>query len=407
VTGEQQRQATDGGWGIIVKKMFRALACAALGVAAAATPGQAAAGDRLAALLRSDDANHSAVRAEVEALGGSACSTLAGYAAERDERVRERAVNAMDTAGCARAEDYAPFFADRSAWVVRAVISATSRQRLVEAAPFYLKHLNDRRRLVSDNDSETLEDAAERALHRLTAQPIPYGPDAPLGQRDHAAQQWRDFFASQGREGQSAWLASGRAAIEAGLAGPPAARRAALDTLPLVGEPVRDLLTAALRRTPGDVQVDLVCTPDAPPRVGEEIPCSWSVRNVAAHRVTLALGPPGVFVAGAAASASLSEPAGPPPSSQKKASGGKPKQPPPPATPPVPAPIEPEALAGSLVDLAPGETVRRPIFVGPVATAGHYEVRVACEDLGVRLDPKAFPPGMPPLQAAIPMRFEQ
>jgi hypothetical protein len=377
----------------------------ALGLASVAAP-VLASGDRLAALLRSDDASRTALHDEVEALGGSACATLSGYAADRDERVRERAVNAMDGAGCARAEDYAPFFADRSAWVVRAVIAATSRQCLAEAAPFYLRHLGDRRRLVSDNESESLEDAAERALHRLTAQPIPYDPDAPVSQRDHAAQAWRDFFAAQGGQGRSAWLASGRAAIQAGLEGSPAARRAALDTLPLVGEPVRDLLTGALRREPGDVEVEVVCTPDSPPRVGEEIPCSWSARNPTAHRVTLALAPPHVTLALRDAGDAPAE------KPEKPKPGGKPHGAPthgapPEARPPAPPPIEPEALAGTIVDLAPGATIRRPIFVGPVASAGHYELRVACEDLGLRLQPSAFPAGLPLLQATIPMRFEQ
>ena len=450
MTGERQRQATDDRRGGIVKKTFGrteqpvrrgiaggtlGLACLALG--AAGVPRVAAGGDRLAALLRSDEARPAALRDEVMALGGAACSTLSGYAADPDERVRERAVTAMDGAGCARAEDYAPFFADRSAWVVRAVIVATARQRLAEAAPFYLKHLGDRRRLVSDEDSQTLEDVAQRALHRLTAQPVPYDPGAPLSERDRSAQAWRDFFAAHGRDGKSAWLAAGRAAIQAGLEGPPRARKAALDTLPLVGEPVGDLLSAALRRSIGDVEVALVCTPESPPRVGEEIPCTWSAHNVTAHRVALALAEPrAAIVPGdiASASAPSSGPAARAPAPAPKAApGAKPKPgsaragahassdadhaasagahtapgPRPEAKTEARASIEPEALAGTIVDLAPGETVTRPIFIGPVLSAGHYEVRVACDDLGVRLSPSAFPTGLTPLQAATPMRFEQ
>jgi hypothetical protein len=414
-----------------------ALVCMALGAGGVFPRGAAAVGDRLAGLLRSDDDHPAALRDEVKALGGSACTTLSGYAADVDERVRERAVLAMDGAGCAHAEDYAPFFHDRSAWVVRAVIVATARQRLVEAAPFYLRHLGDRRRLVSDDDSQTIEDAAQRALHRLTAQPIPYDPRAPLSERDLSAHAWRDFFTAHGRDGTSAWLASGSTAIQAGLDGDPLARRAALDTLPLVGEPAGDLLTAALRRAAGDVEVALVCTPDSPPRVGEEIPCTWRVHNLAAHRVALALAPPRATIVTADA-ASASAPAAParatgPAAAGKTAHDAKPKAgskgsgahgspdghhaapaggpaataPAAEVKTPAPAPIEPEALAGTIVDLAPGETMQRPIFIGPVESAGHYEVRVACDDLGWRFRPSAFPPGLPPLQAAIPMRFEQ
>jgi hypothetical protein len=397
----------------------------ALGAVGVSSRAAAAGGDRLADLLRSDDDRPAALRDEVQALGGSACATLSGYAAERDERVRERAVGAMDGAGCARAEDYAPFFADRSAWVVRAVIVATARQRLAEAAPFYLRHLGDRRRLVSDDDSQTIEDVSQRALHRLTAQPIPYDPHGPLNERDRSAQAWRDFFAAHGRDGTSAWVASGRTAIQAGLDGEPQARRAALDTLPLVGEPAGDLLAAALRRGPGDVEVALVCTPDSPPRVGEEIPCTWRLHNLALHRVALALAPPRATVLSGDLAPAAMAPPGTAHDAKPKAGGkasthGSPegRHAAPAAAPgataaaaevktPAPAPIEPEALAGTIVDLAPGETMQRPIFIGPVESAGHYEVRVGCEDLGVRLRPSAFPPGLPPLQAVIPMRFEQ
>jgi hypothetical protein len=177
--------------------------------------------------------------------------------------------------------------------------------------------------------------------------------------------------------------------------------------------------------------------PDSPPRVGEEIPCTWRVHNLAAHRVALALAPPhATIVSGDVAAASAptaqahpaaasSSPTGsasagktahdakPKPGTKGSAAHGSPDHAAPTTAPaaevktPAPAPIEPEALAGTIVDLAPGETMQRPIFIGPVQSAGHYEVRVACDDLGVRFRPSAFPPGLPPLQAAIPMRFEQ
>jgi hypothetical protein len=63
-------------------------------------------------------------------------------------------------------------------------------------------------------------------------------------------------------------------------------------------------------------------------------------------------------------------------------------------------------VAAGLVDLAPGEVLRRPVNVGPVMTAGRYEAIASFEDLGRRLDPAAFPSNLR-LEASLLLRFEQ
>jgi hypothetical protein len=79
------------------------------------------------------------------------------------------------------------------------------------------------------------------------------------------------------------------------------------------------------------------------------------------------------------------------------------------AEPPLPAEPrpEPERLAGAIVDMAPGQVLRRPLSVGPVPSAGRYEAVAAFQDLGRRLNPGAFPADLPRLEATLLLRFEQ
>lgn len=386
-----------------------------LAVGLIATPA-ARAVDPLAGLLADGDdpSRRDAIRERVRALGEAACPTLSAYAGAPDPRAREGAVEAMDDAGCDRLEDYRDFFADRSAWVVRAVARALGHHRIAGGVPFLLSHLEDRRTLVSDGDTVAISDMAERSLRRLTAQPIEAetAPGRGAGGRaktNPAA--WRAWYAAHAAEPPARWLSEGRTAIRAALAGgSPPARYAALETLTLVGEPVVDLLVEALKRRPGEITAALQCAPDEPPRVTEEVPCTLSLRNDAARRIPLALGAIDLKLGPVAAASPPPSPAKPPAGKEiarkDKRPAGSAKPVPEPPRPPEPRP-EPERLAGTIVDLAPGQVLRRPVSVGPVPAAGRYEAIASFQDLGRRLDPNAFPSDLPGLEASLFLRFEQ
>ena len=398
----------------VVRRVPGLLTSLLLLAASAAPPARAV--DPLPGLLADGDdaAGRDLLRERVRALGEAACPTLSAYAGAPDSRARERAVQTMDDAGCDHLEDYRDFFGDRSAWVVQAVARALGHHRIASGVPFLLSHLEDRRALVSDGENVTISGTAEQALRRLTAQPIePEGVflrGSAAGRASALAAAWRAWYAAHASEPPVRWLGDGRAAIRGALAGgSPSARYAALETLTLVGEPVVDLLVEALKRRPGEITAALQCAPDEPPRVTEEIPCTLSLRNDTSRRIPLALGGIDLKLGPVAA-------APPPPASPKAAVGkdarkdkraaeaAKPRPAPP--RPPEPRP-EPERLAGTIVDLAPGQVLRRPVSVGPVPAAGRYEAIASFQDLGRRLDPSAFPSDLPGLEASLLLRFEQ
>jgi len=397
-----------------VRSLNIPLLAVAVWAACALTAAPARAADPLQGLLADGDeaTRREAIRERVRALGDAACPTLSAYAGAPDPRAREHAVEAMEEAGCDRLEDYRDFFRDRSAWVVRAVARALGRHRIAGGVPFLLSHLEDRRTLVSDGDSVTLSDVVEQALRRLTAQPIePEGAaprQAPGGREAAVAGAWRAWYAAHAQEPPARWLSDGRTTIRAALAGgSPPARYAALQTLALVGEPVVDLLLEALQRRAGEITAALQCAPDEPPRVTEEVPCTLSLRNDTARRIPLALGEIDLRL-GPATAAPAPAPAKPPAGKEIK-KDNPPKgaaKPAAPAPPPVPI-LEPERLAGTIVDLAPGQVLRRPVSVGPVPAAGRYEAVAAFQDLGRRLKPGAFPSDLPRLEATLLLRFEQ
>jgi len=381
-------------------------------IAAAMVPARAApraAPDPLAAMLADDwsDATRAAVAERVRGLGSAACATLAGYAAAPDPRSREHAVRALDIAGCDTIEDYQPFFADDAPWVVDAVIEAVAGRRIVASWPFVLAHADDRRRLVSDDGSWTIEAAAQRALRRLTGQPVPFAPDDPPEARDRAAAAWRAWFAAHAGESPSAWQQSGLAAARAALAGSdPGRRMAALETLALADGRGQALLHDALLRAPGEIEARLVCTPEEPPRVTETVPCALVLRNAAARRIPLALGDAGIALAGVAAAPPDHDAKDPrrdgrgSGGAKGKGSAGRPAAPPP-APPTVAA-----DLRGRFVDLAPGASTTLPLSAGPVATAGRYEAHATVRDLGAALPGPAG--GRPDrIEATTVVRFEQ
>jgi hypothetical protein len=387
-----------------------ALAAAAGPMALAATaPPRRATPDPLAVLLADDwsEATRATVREAVREIGGAGCATLSGYAAAPDSRVREHAVRALEDAACDRLEDYRPFFGDRAPWVVDAVLEAVGVRRLAAAWPFALEHVDDRRRLVSDSGSWTIEEAAHRTLRRLTGQPIPFDPDGLQVARDRAAAAWRAFFAAHGAEAPAAWNAAGLQAARAALAGgDEAGRIAALETLALAGGPGIGALRDALLRAPGEIEAQVVCEPDGPPRVTEEVPCTLVIRNVTARRIPLALGEAGLTLA------TVTD-APPPPAKPKSAgkrgtAGGAAKgvTAPPPGPRVESGPPAPPPSLWDFVDLAPGGTIARPLRAGPVMTAGRYEVRAAVPDLSVTL-PGADGTRLARIEAVTVLRFEQ
>jgi hypothetical protein len=341
--------------------------------------------DRLPALLADDwtAERRDLVREQVRALGGAACATLSGYAAAVDPRAREHAVRAMDDAGCDSAIDYSPFFRDSSAWVIDALIETVGRRRMAAATPFLIASLADHRDLISDDGTVNLMRAADRALRRVTAQPIPPDPPADLEAR------WRAWHAAHAADGQAAWIESGLGAIRKGLdGGDPRARLTALQTLALLGEPGGDLLAHVLHRRAGDLQVTVTCQPDEPPRVVDEVPCTLFARNVSEGRIALAPGEVHVSLD----LRSPGTPAGRHDGRHESTDLSSPDLP---------------AIAEHLLDLAPGETLRRDFRAGPVPAAGRYDVRATVTDFARPL--LAAPPGDDPgpIEAETMVRYEQ
>jgi hypothetical protein len=372
-----------------------------------------AAVDPLPALL-SDDwdaARQNAVQERVRALGSSACATLAGYATARDPRAREHAVRAMADAGCSDPADYRGFFSDTSAWVVDALIDATTRHRIAAAAPFLLTHIDDRRRLVSDDGALMLADQADRGLRRLTAQPIRRLPAVRGGNARGDPAAWRAWYAAHGADAPSSWIDSGLAEIRKDLAGDDATRRlAALDTLALLGAPGRTALSAALRRATTDLDVGLVCLPDEAPRVLDQVPCTLTITNVGGHRLVLAIGEPVVRLELHQAPSATPAPTV---HGRDKGKAAKPA----PAAPPAAHAAGGDAgpgvtdadlalLAGHFLDLAPGDSVRRGVTVGPVQTAGHYDVHAGVIDLARALLAGGSGESPGPIESVVSVRFE-
>ena len=349
-----------------------------------------------------------AIEDMLRAEGRDACERLSSYSRAREARARENAVRTMSAAGCSSADDYRPYFSDGSAWVADALLDALTRHRIAEGVPYALARLSDSRRLVSGDGSWTLAQAAHRTLRGLTAQPIPSARPQGQGTASGGVEAaWRSWYAQHGEEPASDWMASGLKRMREALAGNSAVRRvAALETAALIGEPGRPLLVEALRRKASDLEAALTCTPDGPPRVQDQVPCIITVRNTAPRRMALAPGEIAVKVAPweppatAPRGAEPSRPRGKPqPDPKEKATTG-----PAPSSRP-PGAEDGRSLGGKIVDLGPGESLRREVQVGPVTTAGRYEINVRLGDLWGSLDPGPY--DAPPIEAALVLRFEQ
>ncbi len=398
---------------------------------ASAIPGEAPSKDRLETLLA--EADYEATRAdllrELQRPGGLPCWRLGAFGEDRNERVREHAVRALSDAGCAHFDSYRPYIGDPSAWVTDAIMKAAERHLISGAVPFLISHLTDTRTILSDEGGWTIGEGAHRALRVVTCQSFHFDPHGtPQGQADAIAQ-WSRWYEAHLFEPRGTWVAAG-----IGLAGDYIGRdhaphrKEGFELLALIGAPALPALRTAFQRGPQDLRVALACTPDEPPRVTDQVPCVLTVANLSTHRVALAPAPGDPQVRLVPHEATPAEPpegrpqagrpAGSPPSRSSKPRTGESRSG---AAPPTdkrpadksaagtgstetrPADLRPAEIAGRIVDLAPGEVLQREFRVGPVAAAGHYEVRATLIDLASSIGSSP----LPPIEATTPLRFEQ
>src|SRR6266850_5108348 len=117
----------------------------------AAAPGQKAAADPLLPYLEEEDSQSRArLLALLKEQGRPPCPILGGYARSLKSRVREQAVRAMDDAACSDFESYSGFLLDSAAGVMDALLDAAWRRQMIDAVPFLLGSLSDRRRIVTE-----------------------------------------------------------------------------------------------------------------------------------------------------------------------------------------------------------------------------------------------------------------
>ncbi len=399
-TGRPGRAIRAGGapsrW--LAARLLMALAGAigaavATPVVPAAPPPAHDAVDPLVSYLAEEDYEQARPRI-LEALrlgGGSSCTALAAYPGNRSGRVREHAVRALSDAGCAAFESYRVYMNDADAWVTEAVIEAARRHLMPDAVPFLLARLSDARRIVAQEGTRRIGDDAHRVLQMITCQSFHYDPEGTEDDRRNALTRWRQWYIERHAEPRDAWVKEGiaRARDYAGRDYLPH-RLEGLRLLALIGEPALPDLRALIRREPGDVQADLSCQPEEPPRPTDRVPCRLLVRDASASRVVLAppAGGPVIRLGRADAPAELS-----PPDQDARAPGGV-------SGVHAGAPV-PGALAERMVVLLPGEVRRYEFTVGPVPTAGRYRVRATLADLAAEIvagaaAPSASPPPAPP-----------
>jgi len=320
--------------------------------------------------------------------GGASCKTLAAYAKSRSGRVREHAVRALADAGCAAFESYHAYLDDPDAWVTEAVIEAARRHLMPDAVPYLLARLTDARRIVAEEGTRRIGDSAHRALQVITCQSFHYDPEGTEDDRRNALTRWRQWYFERHAEPRDEWVKEGiaRARDYAGRDYTPH-RLEGLRLLALIGEPALPDLRALIQRAPGDVQADVSCQPEEPPRPTDRVPCRLLVRDASTHHVVLAppSGGPVIRLGRADAPAGLS-----PPDDDARPAGG-------PAAGDRGGPL-PGALAERMIVLMPGEVRRYEFTVGPVPAAGRYRVRVTLADLAAELvaAPSVSPPSASP-----------
>jgi len=177
------------------------------------------------------------------------------------------------------------------------------------------------------------------------------------------------------------------ALARADLARDDSARRIeGIELLALIGTPALPALRAAFERREQDLRATLSCVPDEPPRVTDQVPCVLLVTNLAKRRIALAP-PPGDPEVRLTREDDLRAASKDDPGRPLRLVGARPAD-----------------LVDRVLDLAPGEALRREFKIGPVRAAGRYEVRAILNDLGAALGSAGPPsPGeVEPTPAPVP-----
>ncbi len=342
------------------------MALVAAGVTAGAVAPAPLPRDPLQTLLADEDydSRRDDLLRELQRPGLSSCRRLEVYAEDRNERVREHAVRLQDDAGCSDFAVYRPYIADPSPWVTEAILKAAEHRLIGEAVPFLVDRLGDHRTILSGEGSWTIAESAYRALRKVSCQSFHFDPEGgPRGQADAIAQ-WGSWYTAHRSEPRAAWVASGIALAHDYLARDYAPhRKEGLELLTLIGSPALPELRAAFLRAPQDLRTSLTCAPEEPPRVVDQVPCVLLVMNASRRRLALAPAPGDPDV-------ELSRFDDPRPESRgDRSRAGRPSG------------FAPADLLGRVVDLPPGGVLRREFKVGPVRSAGRYEVHAVLPDL--------------------------
>jgi len=359
----------------------------------------------LKSLLAQDD--YEATRADLlralQRPGGLPCWWLGAFADERNDRIREHAVRALSDAGCSHFDSYRPFTNDSSTWVTDALLRAVERRQIAGAVPFLISRLIDGRRIVSAEGWWTIGDSAHRALKVVTCQSFHFDLRGSAPEQAAAMAAWSRWYEAHRDEPRELWVSSGIALARDYIGSDdPARRREGLDLLTWIGAPALPALRAAFQRGPQDLKASLACASEEPPRVTEDVTCVLLVLNGSGRRVALAPAPGDPQVRLTRHGEERDPSRGEPTKGQGKGlrGTGLAQEP----LPPSPRPVPPAAdIAPRIIDLAPGEVLKREVRVGPVMTAGHYEVRVTLADLASAIEPQP----LPTIEAATVLRFEQ
>jgi len=367
--------------------------------AGAAAPADAPRPDRAAlAGLLAAAANAEARSAIVQQLGETAaCPELAGFDASSESAVREQAVRSMDQAGCAAIEYYRPYMRDPNPWVTDALVAAIERYRIGEAIPFLISHLPDPRRILSSGGVWTIGERSHRALRVVSCQSLHYDPDGPEQARARAAARWTTWHAEHGGESRAAWLEAGIARAGEYLQSDDGRLRLeGLELLLLIGAPAAAEMEAAFRRDPSDFEASMTCSPEEPPRVTEEVPCLFQLSNRSERRIAFV---PGVLSVALRRQGARED-------EMNSARAGQLSSSPEAADPDASM----AAWVDQIIDLAPGQRLGWPILIGPVSTAGRYDVQGTLADLSARIvkpDKRAKRGAPAVIKAGTVVRFNQ
>jgi len=346
----------------------------------AAAPAHGAVADPLLPYLQDDDPQARAqVLGELRERKASACVALGAYARNGNSRVRANAVEAMNDGGCSDFSAYGGYILDSSAGVLAALIQAAERHVMKDAVPFLLGSLSDRRRIVTGQGTWSLSEAAQRALMVITCQSFHYDSSAPRDDQRNALTRWRQWYLAKRDLPRDEWVEEGigRAREYAGRDHGPY-RVEGLRLLALIGPRAVPALRELLARRPGELQAEVVCLPDEPPRVTDAEPCALLVRNASSRPLVIAPPPDGPEVR---ISRTDESPGGSGPARGAPTPAGRPRPEAAGETPQEGVAEVLGAFADRFVSLAPGEVRRFEFRVGPVPSAGRYRVRAELADL--------------------------